>query len=467
MHSPLSLRLRRSLAILGLMAAGSARAASPGADPAPAALLFLLGDQHSAYAHTAQVVARIDALRSTQPTVPAAVLIDGDLFEAGNPVARRSAGEIDFAMVAALARRLPIVVNVGNHEAEFAGLAATIARLRANGATVVSNLVDATTGAAFAPTTVPLRLGTANLTLVGLATADLATYPTAVRPTLTAVEPLAWWRNHGTGLISASTVAVVLSHAGLAADRALLPLVPPGTLLVGAHNHLNFVHAEPARGVVYVHSGSWNNGLSVARLHRAADGSAGWTVIQEPIRDDDPADPALARLIAEVSARHLTPADRTVVGRTPGALSAPDAARFAVAAVRTATGAAAAFIGNTTFGAGLPAGAVSQTAFDAWIRFDGTLCTTEVDGRTLAALLAAANPGPDTPFAARQGEYLYADGPAVTAIVADCRYRIATNDWAARNSARYFDPPDLVWTPQPDLRLKATALGALAPADPE
>ena len=61
------------------------------------------------------------------------MLIDGDVFEQGNVVARRSAGAIDFAMLAALAQRVPTVLNVGNHEPEFYDLADTIGRVRATG----------------------------------------------------------------------------------------------------------------------------------------------------------------------------------------------------------------------------------------------------------------------------------------------------------------------------------------------
>jgi hypothetical protein len=72
-----------------------------------------------------------------------------------------------------------------------------------------------------------------------------------------------------------------------------------------------------------------------------------------------------------------------VVGRTTAALGPAEAARFVVAALREAAGADAAFIGNTTFGAGLPGGAVTREEFDACVRFDGTIFTAEVDGARL------------------------------------------------------------------------------------
>ena len=463
----LSSRLR--LVALGLALAWVAVCGRAETTPTrPTALLFLLSDQHSAYAHTAPVLARIDAWRAAYPKVPAAILINGDIFEVGNPVARRSNGEIDLAMVEAFAARLPTVVNIGNHDCEFAPLDVSIAQLRAARATVLTNLVDAASGAPYAPTSTLVPLGPVTLAVVGLATPDWSTYPAAVRPFLAGSSPLAWWRAQPEPVFPSGTVPVVLSHAGVVADRELLPVLPRNTLLLGGHNHLCFVHHEPNSGVVVVHSGCWNEVLSIARLDRSGDGTLRWTVTQERIRAHDPADPDLPRLVAALHTRHLTPEDQTIVGRSPVALNPADAARLAVAAVRRATGATAALIGNTTFGAGLPAGAVSQIEFDAWVRFDGTVCTAEVDGRQLAALLAAANPGADTPFTARQGEFLYADGPDPRRLEPDQRYLIATNDWGARHSGRYFGLPDLVWTPQPALKLKALARSALdaAPSAP-
>lgn len=433
-----------------------ARAAVPRPD-APAAILLVTADQHSAEQRIAQLVARIDALQATHPGVPMAMLINGDAFEHGNPVARRSAGEIDFALMAALATRLPTVLNIGNHEAEFADLPATVTRLRDAGVTVISNLRASADGELFAPTTTTLRLGGRTLVIAGLATDDLPTYPSAIRSTLTAPAPVAWARQNLPAFFADADQPVLLSHAGIAADRAILPLVPDGTLFAGAHNHLRFVH--PHGRTLYFHSGYWNEYLTVARLDRDEEGAFHWSVEIQPILDTDPADPALADLIARTRAAHLTPEDRTVVGRTHEALDTATAAQLAIHAVRHATRADAVFIGNTTFGAGLPAGEITREAFDAWVRFDGDLCVTEVDGARLARLLAGANQNPSTPFEARHGEFLYATGP--TTIDTTKTYRIVTNDWGARNTARYFGEPTLTWTTLPDLRLKAAARQAI------
>ena len=135
----------------------------------------------------------------------------------------------------------------------------------------------------------------------------------------------------------------------------------------------------------------------------------------------------------------------------------PEAARFRWSpAFGDAGRGCGCFIGNTTFGAGLPAGPVTRVEFDACVRFDASVCIAEVDGPRLQQLLAAANQGPDTPFAQRRGEFCFAAGPAD--IEPGKTYRIATTDWGAKNTARYFGEPALTWREQAGLKLKALVL---------
>ena len=65
----------------------AARAQTEGAE----ALLFTLADLHCAYARLPKLLEMIRAERDAAD-VPAAVLINGDLFETGNVVGLRSAG---------------------------------------------------------------------------------------------------------------------------------------------------------------------------------------------------------------------------------------------------------------------------------------------------------------------------------------------------------------------------------------
>lgn len=443
----------------------------------PEALVIVAGDQHSAYECTAQLVGLVDRLKAGHPGLPLAIVLDGDTQEYGNVIAQRSGGAIDFAMYAALAHRAPTIVNLGNHEPEFYSLAETVQRIEATGAGVVSNITNRETGLPFAPAARQIRLGENDATIVGVTTDKLATYRVAVRPTLDLANPAVWARENFPKLLRAEPPAlnapdrkragdgplhlnVVASHAGIAADREMLPLVPDGTLFAGAHDHQRFV--EPFGRTVYFHSGSWNSHVSLAWLDRDEAGRARWTLEQVPV--EAPADPEMEALIARVMAEHLTDADRVVVARTTEALAPPAAARLVVGALREAAGVDAAFIGNTTFGDGLPAGGVTRLQFDACVRFDGKVFVAEVDGARLQQLLAAANLTPETPFAQRKGEFNFAAGPA--AIEPARTYRIATSDWGARNTDRYFGAPAITWTEVPGLMVKAGVLGAgaLAPS---
>jgi 2',3'-cyclic-nucleotide 2'-phosphodiesterase (5'-nucleotidase family) len=324
-------RLLCTFALVPLLLAGLCAAEPTSA--APEALILVVGDQHSAYERTAQLVAHVDRLRAAHPGVPFAVLIDGDSLEYGNIVARRSAGEIDFAMFAALARRAPTILNLGNHEPEFYAVDDTVARIQATGVTVISNLVNRATGKPFAPASTRLRLGAREATVVGLATDQLSTYRAAIRPSLDLADPVVWAKANLPALFNSSTeLPILLTHIGVTADRALLELVPDGTLFAGAHDHLRFVHL--AGRTVYFHSGSWTDGYSLATLRADTPGPR-WTVEQLPIAATDPADPELAALIKKISAQHLTPEDLAILGRnpTPAALAPAEAARFVVAAL--------------------------------------------------------------------------------------------------------------------------------------
>ena len=454
--------MRRFDVLLALFCLDFARLCAADLNPKPEALVLIVGDQHSAYERTAQLVARIDQLRAAHPSVPFAVLINGDSLEYGNIVARRSAGAIDFAFFAALARRVPTILNLGNHEPEFYAVDDTVARIQATGVTVISNLVNRGTGQAFAPVSTSLRLGAREAVVVGLATDKITTYRAAIRPSLDLTDPVVWAKQNLTSFFPPATaLPILLTHTGLNADHALLELIPDGTLFAGAHDHLRFVHQ--AGRTIYFHSGSWNDGYSLATLRTDAAGQPRWSVAQFPLAVTDPVDPELAALIQKISAQYLTSEDLVVLGRNSTAFAPAAAARFVVAALRTAARADAAVIGATTFGAGLPAGEVTRVALDACVRFDGTIFVAEISGTELTAILAKSNQDPATLFSARRGENLVAVGPALPLDPAR-RYRLATTDWGAKNARTYFGSETLGFVEQPNLRLKSLATAALSAA---
>jgi 2',3'-cyclic-nucleotide 2'-phosphodiesterase (5'-nucleotidase family) len=449
----------RRLAFFACLLALLVRAFAAG----PEAMVVIVGDQHSAYERAAQFLAHVDRLKAENPGVPLAVCIDGDSLEYGNVVARRTAGAVDFALFSALARRAPTVLNLGNHEPEFYDVPETVRRLAAAGLTVISgNLRDPATKRPYAAPSARLKLGVHELVIAGITTDRLSTFRAAVRPQLDLADPVVWGRENFPALFAgakpdgSTALPVVLSHAGLRADRALFPFVPDGTLFAGAHDHLRFVHR--AGHTVYVHSGSWMEFMSVARLRRDG-GALRWEVEQVPLLAEDAADADFAQLVRTTLAQQLTAEETAVVGRTARALAPSAAAMFAVEAARVAAQADVAVIGATTFGAGLPAGAVTRFAFDACVRFDGTLFAAEISGEKLLKILARANQGPDTPFAERGGENLVAAvaGP----IVAGRTYRFVTSDWIAKNAKNYLGDAPPTLTERADLKLKAAVGAAL------
>jgi 2',3'-cyclic-nucleotide 2'-phosphodiesterase (5'-nucleotidase family) len=446
-----SVNRRTALQQVGSAALLPALASPALAQGGPAARLIILSDLHSAYERSAQLLKAVAAEIASSPA-PAAILINGDVFELGNVVATRSAGVVDWLLLRKLAALGPTVLNIGNHEPDFDNdLAAVVKKARDIGVAVVSNIVDARTGALYANAAASLELGAVPIRLAGIATSAINTYPKTTREQLEIPDPASWAIESLPSLVEGG-LAVILSHAGVVADRAILPVLAPGSLLIGGHDHLIIDHAEGTTR--YVHTGSWSNmftvvdvavnrALSTRRIHVALD---------------DSVDEEIATLVAATMSEHLTDGERAVVGYRATPLSLGETARFAAASLAAAGGADVGFIGHTTFGTGLPRGEISRYAFDSVVRFDGKLMRAEVGQATLDAILARSNQEADIPLAARTGDFLYA---APEARGKD-RYVIVANDWSAVNQKTYFGREDLVFAEIPDLRVKAVIAAALA-----
>lgn len=439
---------RRAFLSLTALAALPARAQA-GSD----VLLVVLSDLHSANQRSAQVVAALDAELAAQRGTPAAVLVNGDVFERGNAVALRSLGAIDWAFMEALRRRAPVVLNLGNHEGALADdLRTTVAAAQARDILVLTNLSDAQ-GAPLATPAATLTLGGHAVRVVGIATDEALSYRAPVRSALRIPGAAGWARTHLPGLIDHGAFNVVLSHAGVVADRAILPMLPDATLLVGGHEHLRFAHEDGRTR--YVHTGSWSRFFTTVALRRGQAPA----LASRAVAAADPTDRALAAIVAEVTAAHAQAAEREVVARLPAARDLGEAGRFLAAAMAAAAQADVAVVSHTTLGDGLPQGAVTRADLDAFIRFDGPLHRTRMNGRALARLLAAANQDAAIPLAERTGDFLYASPVLLTP---ERDYDVATIGWVRLNAARYLNDAGLAFAEIPDLRLRAVAVAALA-----
>ena len=443
----LALQLLGSAAALPFIAS-----AIPAVAQETAGRIIVLSDLHSAYERTAELLAMLESEVASNP-VPHIILINGDVFELGNVVAVRSAGIIDWTFLEAVAALAPTVLNIGNHEPDLdSDLANVIAQAEEIGITVVSNITDTRTGALYASTDTDLALGDLPVRVVGIATDKLTTYPKDSREALTIPEPVGWATENLAGLLEGDVLPVVLSHAGVVADRAILPLLADGTLLVGGHDHLTFTHDEGKTR--YVHTGSWSSTYTVVTV--AADKSM--TVEQSPVRSDVAANEALATLIADTLAEHLTKEELAAIGTSPAAMTLAQTGRFVAESMAAAGEGDIGFIGHTTLGNGLPQGDVSKYTFDSVVRFDGKLMVAEVNAATLAEILAVVNQDEAQTLEQRTGDFLYA---APTGLPTKDVYRLVTNDWSATNQKSYFGREDLVFTPGPEVALKALVVAAL------
>jgi 5'-nucleotidase/UDP-sugar diphosphatase len=447
---------RRSLLQLSLSAtAASLIAARPALAAGRRARILMLSDLHSPYGRLAPLLAAIRKVVG-RDRAHSLILLNGDLFEFGNVVARRSAGAIDWAFLEALTELCPVVLNLGNHDADLVDdLGRTVARAQALGITVLSDIDDKTTGKPVAPAERVLNLGFP-IRVIGLATPSLATYPEAIGAKLAVPPPAAWARDMLGRPTPTDGLVVVMSHAGLPSDRAILPLLPDGALMFGGHDHLTLTHVMGRSR--YVHTGAWGTPLTVATID-LGDRAQPIRIERIAIDEADPADIPLAALIAATSKAQLTPTETAVVARMPATLSLGESGRRIAAIMAKATAADVGFMGHTTLGMGFPKGDMSQYAFDAVIRFDGTLMTAKVDRRTLSEMLAIANQDANMAFDRRTGDFAYAAPPPATG---KAEFVIVTTDWCAKHQKGYFGREDLIFTEAPGPKLKAVVKSALA-----
>ncbi|MEM6304762.1 MAG: metallophosphoesterase [Pseudomonadota bacterium] len=452
-----SFTVDRRLVLKGAAAsvATSALGAPVWAQEPPDALLFTLSDLHAPYARLPAILETITQI-SAETDAPKALLLNGDIFERGNVVCARSAGEVDWAFLAALRAQMPVIVNLGNHEtALIDDLADFICRAEALGITPISNLIDSRTGAPFTPATSRLRLGDIEIALLGLAATNPFVYREVLRNTLSFPEPAQFVAEALMEASAGADVAVVMSHAGLAADKTFIDALPPGSVLHGAHDHLN-LHEEH-NGVRYFHGGSWGVQLGVLALNKGPDGVRTRYDTQAIAAADG--DTALSRLIEAQKAAHLTARDTEIIADITRSLDTHQSILVAIEALRRATQADLAMIGHTTFGAPLTAGPLMRYDFDAFVRFGGAVQVAEVPGDVLATILPRTNQFSATDLAGRTGDFVHV---AEVDLDMNRSYRVAVNAWTAINQASYLGTEALPFEKVQGLELKKVIAEHLA-----
>lgn len=457
MSRPATIAVSRRLVVGGLVAA-PALAALPRPLRADAhggaeVLALSIADLHSPYARLPQMLAEIDRIID-ESGLPVVFVLNGDSFERGNVAALRSGGAVDIAFWEALVRRAPTILNLGNHETALVDdMATTVARAEAAGLHVIGNLIDNRRGRFFAPYATRVHAGGMRIGALGLAATNPFVYRAPVRGTLEFLDPASFAAETFAPVAEGNDVALMLSHAGVAADQAIVPTMPGNVAMIGAHDHLSFIH--DADTAPYVHGGSWGSLLTVIGLARGQRP----TVETRAIGVEMAADAPLREMIAATLAEHLTPEETIVIGTTEVARDLPASILFATEAVRAATDADIAMLGHTTFGQPLPLGEVTRYDFDAYIRFDGDLRVVEVTGAELTAMLGRANQHLAASLDQRTGDFVHA---AQIDVDPSATYRLAVNGWTATNQGAYLGREDLAFAPVEGLMLKQVVADALA-----
>lgn len=420
------------------------------------AVLFTIADLHAPYARLPALLARLRALRRELGR-PAALLINGDIFERGNVVCLRSSGRADWAFLEAVAAEMPVVVNLGNHEAAVLDdLASFVARAERVGIQVISNLVDNRTGRFFAPFDARLGLNGVKIALFGLAATNPFVYRQPVRDTLTFFDTERFVADALPASRAGADVGLIMSHAGVTPDKAFLDTLTAGTIVQGAHDHLDFYLLH--NGTIYFHGASWGRQIGVIELFDGGGGAVAATYRSEDVAPSG-GDAALAALIDELKAAHLTDEDRAVIAELPRAFNLHESILLATDALREATDADVAMLSHTTFGAPLNAGPLTRYDFAAYVRFGGGVSVASVGGDRLRHMLARANQFAAATLDGRTGDYLH-----VAALNVDqaMTYRLAVNDWTAQNQEAYLGTTDLIFEPVAGLELQALIADHLA-----
>ncbi len=439
----------RSALLLALLLLSAGRASGD-------VLIVHMADLHSAVDRYPALVATVETLIEAHPEHAPLILLNGDLFEPHDPIAVRSDGELDWQVLERLRTLAPVVMNVGNHDYDFDDPPEMHARAAELKVTMIGNVGFAGSAAALPPCA-DVTFSSVTLRIVGITTDQRSTWPERLRETLLLRAPRDWiatlWPTiaesdacvsdggpgsapqgpsaNGSDDGAAAPLALLLaSHAGLAADRTIWPILrmgPRPLAVFGAHDHLEL--NAYVDGMRYQHAGMGAKriGYAVIDIDPEIRVATGLLAVARSERIDS----AYAAEVATAHERWLTESEREILGSLTKALPLPQAARWAARHLADEQDADAALLNHTSFGRGLPEGPVSRYAFDRFLRFDNALMKADVDGETLRRILQRTRPPGFDPDGDREhGEPLHGFWP--DSIDPTRSYRVLTSDWVAR-----------------------------------
>ncbi len=300
------------LASLPLAAAfgAPARADRSGAD----LILIVMADLHSPYRALPSLLRAVKDVAAGAHGAPVAILVNGDVFERGNAVAKNAEGMVDWAFLGALAAVAPLVINIGNHEVALRDdLATFVSGAQRIGARVIGNVMDNRSGGFYAPVSTRLTMGNRKIGILGLAPSDPMVWREAARAPLGLMDAAAFAGSAMPTAFAGVDLPVVLSHAGLGPDKRILPALPAGALMIGGHDHLALEHRE--NGGLYLHPGCWGESIEVISV--TFDGAAPqMTAETVAISPDMEADRSIQGIVNAATLAFLPAEAREVLDRT-------------------------------------------------------------------------------------------------------------------------------------------------------
>ena len=417
---PFAAALSRRALLSGLVAA-PALAAAPGllsparAAPADAVrpdaemILVALADLHSAYDSLPRVVHAVKAVRRAAGRRPMAVLINGDIFDRADAVALRSAGMVDWAAIGALASVAPLAINLGDQEVALRDdLATVVAGAKWIGAQVIGNVVDARNGGFYAPISARMNLGGRSLGLLGLAPSDRDLWRETPRRHIALLDPVSFAGSAALAAFAGVDAAVALSHAGLAADKQILPQMPKGAVVIGGHDHLSLT--ESSDGRLLVHPGAFGESIAVINLSFGPEGARA-EAVTVPLPGGMEEDRAIGAVVQAARLAYMPGPAQDEIGTIRKSMTRSESAGFAAEGVRRRLGVDLALIEHVAIGPTLREGPLLRYHLDKFIRRDGRMLIAEIPGERLRPMLSRLNQHEAQGLAQRSGDYLHGEAP--------------------------------------------------------
>ncbi len=352
----------------------------------------------------AACAAEINRIRDAQPD-NVLVLDAGDLLSGHAAVRFEAEGIRGLPFVELWDRIGYDAWVVGNHDLDHGGknLRRLIHHIHA--ATLCANLfLRAEDGSAPVPGESPLAVDAKpyqvferagiRVGVIGLTTAEMpdlvAEKSFAGLAVLPPSEVLrAWWPEFS----AKSDIQIVLSHAGIEADRALAAAFPELEAIVGGHSHTFLEHAEQVGPVLVAQAGC--NGKKIGRIDlEIADGRvvSSSSELLTPHRPADAAiDPALLAAEQALSAR-VQALEKEVIATVSSALGrsyyAPSPLGHMVAAAfQYVAGSEIGFANSGGIRTDLESGPFTQAGLLALLPFDNELVRFDLTGAQLEAVI--------------------------------------------------------------------------------